>query len=98
MGARGMSAEEADDHWSEHGDRTPAQVWADDHDEKLDREAEEDAAGAVVLEEGGCPAHPEAGHFVGFGLAGGGFGEYKVCAAEGCAAVFDKSEWKDDEE
>ena len=32
----------------------------------------------------------------GFGLAGGGFGDYKVCGR--CGRVFDKELWGDDEE
>lgn len=91
MGSRGWTAEEADDHWSEHGDRSPMEVYMDGEP------PDDDEAGAVVLEEGGCPLHPEAGHFVGFGLAGGGYGDYKVCGADGCAAVFDKTEWREDE-
>jgi len=29
-----MTAEEADDHWSEYGDRTPQELWSEDHDER----------------------------------------------------------------
>lgn len=43
---------------------------------------------------GGCPEHPKAGHHIGFGLAGGGFGDYKYCAE--CSRVFDKNLWPDD--
>ena len=37
---------------------------------------------------GGCPKHPKSRHVGGFGLAGGGFGSYKICNT--CSAVFDK--------
>lgn len=37
---------------------------------------------------GGCPAHPDATHEYGYGLAGGGFGAYSVCNE--CGVIFDK--------
>ena len=37
---------------------------------------------------GGCPAHPEATHESGFGLAGGGYGAYSICNE--CGAIFGK--------
>lgn len=92
MGRRGWTAEEADDFISEHGTgTTPMEVWSRGRDER------EDDAPTETESPGGCPEHPDATHFVGFGLAGGGYGEYKICAAEGCATVFDKTQWKDDE-
>lgn len=39
---------------------------------------------------GGCPAHPNATHETGYGLAGGGFGVYSICNE--CGSVFDKVE------
>lgn len=45
---------------------------------------------------GGCQQHPDATHELGFGLAGGGFGDYKICNE--CCAVFDKHLWPDDRE
>lgn len=90
MGRRGWTAEEADDFISEHGTgTTPMEVYNRERDER------EDAA--QVEGPGGCPEHPDATHWPGFGLAGGGYGTYKVCGAEGCAAIFDKEQWKDDE-
>ena len=37
---------------------------------------------------GGCLDHPKSRHTGGFGLAGGGYGSYKICNS--CFAVFDK--------
>lgn len=39
---REMTEDEADDWWTEHGDRTPAEVWAEEDERKLanEREAE----------------------------------------------------------
>jgi hypothetical protein len=48
-----------------------------------DEEPEEESP-----EPGGCDEHPNAGHFVGYGLAGGGIGVYYVCAK--CSKVFNK--------
>ncbi len=43
---------------------------------------------------GGCERHPNDTHETGFGLAGGGFGDYKIC--NHCGAVFDKNLWPED--
>jgi len=37
---------------------------------------------------GGCSDHPDAGHHMGFGLHGGGYGAYTYCAQ--CCAVIEK--------
>lgn len=94
MGRRGWTAEEADDFISEYGTGTsPMEVYNRERDDRADEEVPPE-----VEEPGGCPEHLDATHWVGFGLAGGGYGTYKVCGAEGCATIFDKTQWKDDEE
>ena len=34
---REMTAEEADDHWTEHGDTTPAEVWTREQEAREER-------------------------------------------------------------
>lgn len=42
-----------------------------------------------------CPEHPQAPYYEHFGMAGGGFGPYKIC--EVCSRVFDKQVSDDDD-
>ncbi len=51
MAAREMTEDEADDHWSEHGDTTPAEVWA------REQEAREERAKRPC--KCGCPSCPQ---------------------------------------
>ena len=37
MPRREMTADEADDHWTEHGDKTPQEVWLEERDHARDR-------------------------------------------------------------
>jgi hypothetical protein len=39
---REWTEDDADDHWTEHGDRTPAQVWSDEDERKAENEREAD--------------------------------------------------------
>jgi hypothetical protein len=49
-----MTAEEADDHWTEHGDLTPAEVWTREQEDR-----EEMAARPCKC---GCPSCPQVPH------------------------------------
>jgi hypothetical protein len=37
---REWTEDDADDHWTEHGDRTPARVWSDEDERKAENERE----------------------------------------------------------
>ena len=54
MKSREMTAEEADDHWTEHGDLTPAEVWTREQEDR-----EEMAARPCKC---GCPSCPQVPH------------------------------------
>lgn len=51
---REMTAEEADDHWTEHGNLTPAEVWA------REQEAREERAARTC--KCGSPSCPQVAH------------------------------------
>ena len=52
MARREMTEDEADDHWSEHGDMTPQEVW--------EREQEARAARPCKCGSPSCPQVPRA--------------------------------------
>jgi hypothetical protein len=52
--SREMTAEEADDHWTEHGDLTPAEVWTREQEDREERAARPCKCG--------CPSCPQVPH------------------------------------